>query len=157
MIQTSDLAILKKYRARRAPSGEGLTPFSTDEIRWFFNSYYMRLEMRRLWATLTLACGLRAGEVASLPESIAKDPDVDCSEIFPITVVGKFNKVRKILGPQFLMRLLREYRNSPERLHRAGRWDLANGVTGGLFSCVPSVTTDIKTVVISELTYRATS
>ncbi len=130
MIQTSDLAIPKKYRARRAPSCEGLTPFSTDEIRWFFDSHYMRLEMRRLWATLALACGLRADEVASLPECIAKDPDIDRNDIFPVAIVGKFNKVRKILVPRFLMRLLWEYRNSTERLRRAGRWDLANGVTG---------------------------
>ena len=129
-IQTSDLIIPKKYRAKRAPASEGLAPFSSEEIRWFFDSYYMRLEMRRLWAMLALACGLRADEVASLPETVVKDPDIACRDMFPITVVGKFSKMRKVLVPKFLMRLLWEYRNSPVRLRRAGKWDLANGVAG---------------------------
>ncbi|WP_080403156.1 site-specific integrase [Burkholderia ubonensis] len=129
MVQTSDLAIPKKYRGRQATSGAGLKPFSTEEIRWFFDSHYMRLEMRRLWGALALTCGLRADEVATLPEGVAEDPSLAEREIFSATVVGKFNKARRILIPRFLMHLLWQYRNSPERLHRAVRWDLVNGPT----------------------------
>lgn len=129
MIQTSDLAIPKKYRAKQDTSGAGLTPFSTEEIRWFFGSHYMRLDMRRLWAALALTCGLRADEVATLPEDIAEDPAIAGRNVFSARIVGKFNKERTILIPRFLMQLLWQYRNSPERLHRAGRWDLANGPT----------------------------
>jgi integrase len=46
---------------------------------------------------------------------------------FQVTIVGKFNKERKVLIPKFLMTSLWSYKNSPERMRRAGKWDLLNG------------------------------
>jgi integrase len=127
MVQTTDLVIPKKYRSKDTASDEGLTPFSTEEITLLFDSRYMQLSGRRLWAALALTCGLRADEVATLPESVADDPTLSPKRIFRAKVVGKFNKGREILIPRFLMYMLWQYRNSPERLRRAARWDLIHG------------------------------
>ncbi|WP_373976298.1 site-specific integrase [Chitinibacter sp. SCUT-21] len=127
MIQTSDLTIPKKYKSKNESLGEALTPYSATELRVFFDSKYMRLENRKLWGELGLACGLRAMEVAGFPEDIVVDPALSDKTVFEVTILGKFNKERKILIPLFLMQSLWVFKNSPERLRRAAKWDLDKG------------------------------
>ncbi|MBR8093135.1 tyrosine-type recombinase/integrase [Burkholderia cenocepacia] len=131
MIQTTDLAIPKKYGSKKAEIGTGLTPFTVEELKMFFDSYHMRLDSRKLWAELALACGLRAAEVAALSESAVVNPLLSSIAAFPVRITGKFNKERTILIPGFLMAALWQYRNSTERLRRAAKWDLVHGADSG--------------------------
>lgn len=127
MIQTSDLAIPKKYKSKQEALGDSLMPFNAEEIRAFFDTKYMKSDGRRLWAQLALASGLRAHEIALLHESAVENPETSAKAAFQVTIVGKFNKERKILIPKFLMTHLWSYKNSSERMRRVGRWDLSNG------------------------------
>ncbi len=127
MIQSSDLAIPKKYKNKLAALTDRLAPFSAEELGQFFGSHYLRLDIRRLASNLAVASGLRAGEVVTLTENVIEDPDVSAKPFFIVSITGKFNKERKILVPRFLMKMLWQYKNSPEHLHRAGKWDLRQG------------------------------
>lgn len=131
MIQTSDLTIPKKYRSKMEALGESLTPYNAEELRWFFGSKYMRLDGRKLWAELALSCGLRADEVVSLKEDLITCPSLSTKSVFEVKVLGKFNKERKFLIPRFLMESLWEYKNSPDRLRRAAKWDMREGSSIG--------------------------
>jgi len=126
-IQTTDLIIPKKYKNRKAALDDDLAPYSADELRWFFDSHYMRTETRKRCADLAVVCGLRAEEVATFPESAVEDPSICGKSLFTVKILGKFNKERKILIPRFLMEELWAYKNSFDRLHRAGKWDLRKG------------------------------
>jgi len=128
IIQTSDLTIPKKYKSKKEALGV-LAPFNAEELRWLFDSEYMRLDGRKLWAELALSCGLRASEVASLPEDVVVSPELSAKNVFEVTILGKFNKERKILIPRFLMGSLWQFKNSPERMQRAAKWDLHQGVS----------------------------
>jgi site-specific recombinase XerD len=128
-IETSDLTIPKKYKSKREALDNSLTPFNEEEIRWLFESKYMRLDGRKLWAELALSCGLRASEVASLPEDVVVSPVLSAKAVFEVTILGKFNKERKILIPQFLMGSLWQFKNSPDRMRRAAKWDLHYGAS----------------------------
>lgn len=129
MIQTSDLTIPKKYKPKQWALDDSLAPFNTEELRWLFDSEYMRLDGRRLWAELGLACGLRASEVASLPEDVVVSPALSAMTVFEVKILGKFNKERKILIPRFLMESLWLYKNSSDRMFRAAKWDLRQGAS----------------------------
>ena len=127
LIQTSDLVIPKRYRSKQEAHSAALTPFNATELRWMLNTHYMRLSSRRLWAELAYACGLRAKEIATLAENIVVNPTLSGKAFFEVKVLGKFNKERRIVVPLRLMESLWQFKNSPERLHRAGLWDLASG------------------------------
>jgi integrase len=127
MIQTSDLVIPKKYKSKQEALGDTLMPFSAEEIRVFFDCKYMKSDGRRLWAELALASGFRAHEIGLLQDSAVENPEMSTKAAFQVTIVGKFNKERKVLIPKFLMTSLWSYKNSPERMRRAGKWDLLNG------------------------------
>lgn len=126
-IQTTDLAIPIKYKNRSAAVDDDLMPYSAEELGWFFGSNYMGIGTRKLCADLAVVCGLRAEEVSTFPERGAEDPAVSGKSLYTVEIVGKYNKHRNILIPQFLMRALWEHKNSPERLLRAGKWDLREG------------------------------
>jgi len=128
MIQTTDLVIPKKYKSKRITTDDDLTPYSATELKYLFDSQYMRLEGRRLWAQLAFVCGLRAMEAAGFPEANVEDPALTDTTSFAIRINGKFNKERKILVPRFLMDALWQYKNSPERLGRAAKWDQVHGI-----------------------------
>lgn len=128
MIQTTDLVIPKKYKTKKTDLDDDLTPYSAEELKQLFESRYMRLETRRLWAQLAFVCGLRAMEVAAFPEASVENPEMSEKTSFSVRIVGKFNKERTILVPRFLMEALWQHKNSPERLRRAAKWDLAQGV-----------------------------
>jgi integrase len=128
-IQTSDMAIPKKYKRKKAALRDGLMPYTTDELKHLFESQYLGLESRRLWAQLAFACGLRAMEVAGFPEVAAENPELTDKMSFEVRIVGKFNKERTFLVPRFLMEALWQHRNSPERLRRCAKWDLAHGTS----------------------------
>ncbi|MEI6002443.1 tyrosine-type recombinase/integrase [Paraburkholderia bengalensis] len=130
MIQTTDLAIPKKYRSKKAALDDGLTPYTAEELKVLFDSHYMRIDTRKLWAELALACGLRASEVTALCESAVVNPTLSSITAFPVRVTGKFNKERMVLLPRFLMHALWQYRNSAERMRRAVKWDLVHGADG---------------------------
>ena len=130
MVQTSDLAIPKKYKKKAAALDDGLTPCSLQELTWFFGSDHMQLAGRRLWAHMAYVCGLRAHEVVSLPEGVVVQPSKSGPMAFPFRVVGKGNKERTVLVPPFLMEELYRYKNSEERIHRAAKWDLRYGADG---------------------------
>lgn len=127
MIQTTDLVIPKKYKAKKAALDDTLSPYSAEELKTLFESHYMRLDGRKLWTQLAFVCGLRASEVASFPEPIVENPALTAKTSFPVSILGKFNKERTILVPRFLMESLWVYKNSPERLRRAAKWDMAHG------------------------------
>ncbi|MDR5736035.1 site-specific integrase [Caballeronia sp. LZ025] len=131
MVQTADLAIPKRYKSKMAELNEGLTPYTVEELKMLFDSDHMRLDSRKLWAELALACGLRAAEVAALSESAVVNPSLSSTTAFPVRVTGKFNKERMVLLPHFLMLGLWEYRNSAERMRRAAKWDLVHGADVG--------------------------
>lgn len=127
MVQTSDLAIPKKYKKKTAALDDGLTPYSLQELTWLFGSEHMQLAGRRLWAQMAYVCGLRAHEVVALPEDAVVQPSGGAPRAFPFRVLGKGNKERTVLVPTFLMEALYLYKNSDERLHRAAKWDLRYG------------------------------
>lgn len=129
MIQTSDLTIPKKYKSKQEALGDALTPYNAEELHWLFDSKYMCLDGRKLWAKLALACGLRASEVASLPEDVVVSPALSAKTAFEVKILGKFNKERKILIPRFLMESLWQFKNSPERMRRAAKWDMCYGAS----------------------------
>lgn len=131
MVQTSDLAIPKKYKSKSDAMDDELTPYSLQELNCFFGSKHMKLAGRRLWAQLAHACGLRAHEVTSLPEDVVVQPSKSGPKVFPVRVLGKGNKERTILVPTFLMEALYRYKNSDERLRRAAKWDLEHGSDSG--------------------------
>lgn len=130
MVQTSDLAIPKKYKRKAAALDDGLTPYSLQELTWFFGSDHMKLAGRRLWAQMAYVCGLRAHEVVALPEGVVVQPSGSAPRAFPFRVLGKGNKERTVLVPTFLMDELYRFKNSDERLHRAAKWDLRYGAGG---------------------------
>jgi len=125
-IQTSDLTIPKKYKSK-AGALNVLAPFSSEELEWLFKSKYMQIESRRLWAELSVSCGLRADEVARFPEDAVESPSLSNKGAFPVKIIGKFTKERTILVPRFMMERLWQFKNSPERLRRAAKWDLHYG------------------------------
>jgi len=127
LIQTSDLSIPRKYRSKGEALAEGLTPFDAQELEWFFSSKHMLAPGRRLWAQLAHVCGLRAHEVAELSEEFIVQPSRAHASLYPVRVLGKFNKERTILIPRFLMDALYVYKNSDDRLLRAAKWDVKHG------------------------------
>lgn len=126
VVQTNDLSIPKKYRQKKLPH-DVLTPFTKYELELFFKSNYMVYPTRKLWAELAMLAGLRAFEVAALPEHAVQDPSVTNQSAFYVKIFGKFDKERTVLIPRTLMVRLWLHLNSPERLDRAMRWDLKHG------------------------------
>ena len=127
MAQTSDLTIPKKFKAKSEALDDSLAPFSSEELKWLLGSNHMQLESRRLWAHLALVCGLRAHEVAALPEDAVVQPNRAGAAAFHVRVLGKGNKERTVLVPKFLMEKLNDYKNAEQRLYRAAKWDLEHG------------------------------
>ena len=124
-IQTSDLSIPKKYNIKNAK--DKLMPFVKQEIDWLFNSQYMQQTSRRLWAELACVSGFRADDVAQFPEDLVVNPSLTVAKVYPCKITGKNNKARTILIPAFLMESLWQYKNSPDRLRRAAKWDQLYG------------------------------
>lgn len=126
-IQTTDLVIPKKYKAKKTDLDDDLTPYSAKELKQLFESRYMQLEGRRLWAQLAFICGLRAMEAAAFPEAAVENPELSEKTSFAVRIAGKLNKERTILVPRFLMDALWQHKDSPERLRRAAKWDMRHG------------------------------
>ena len=127
VIQTSDLAIPKKYKSKNRNLDDGLSPYTPEELTCLFSSAYLQADSRRLWAELALICGLRASEIVDLEEAVVCDPATGTSKVYSVQIVGKFNKSRKIMIPRSLMVTLWAYKNSTDRHKRAGKWDLHYG------------------------------
>lgn len=123
LVQTNDLTIPKKIQQKQIGLNDGLSPFSQKELQQLYSTSYMQAESRRLWADLSLLCGLRAFEVTLLNESEIVDTSLDETKVYSVDILGKFNKHRQILVPRSLMARLWTYKNSTERLKRSVRWD----------------------------------
>lgn len=122
-IQSNDLTIPRKHQQKKLVLNEGLAPFNQNELKNFYSTAYMQAESRQLWADLALLCGLRAFEVTLLRETEIVDIDLDETKVYAVDILGKLNKYRQILIPRSLMSHLWEYKNSPERMKRAAKWD----------------------------------
>lgn len=125
-IQTSDLAIPKKYKQKSLPS-DLLCPYSQEEISLLYSSRHLSLVTRRLWVDLGLLSGLRAFEVAGFLESNVIDTRERAQSAYHVTIIGKGNKERQILIPYSVMQRLWFYRNSTDRLKRATLWEIYYG------------------------------
>ncbi|TFH89481.1 tyrosine-type recombinase/integrase [Vibrio ouci] len=123
VVQTNDLTIPKKFQQKKIGLNDGLSPFSQKELQHLYSTSYMQAESRRLWADLSLLCGLRAFEVILLNESEIVDTSLDETKVYSVNILGKFNKHRQILVSRSLMARLWTYKNSAERLKRSARWD----------------------------------
>lgn len=128
VVQTSDIAIPKKYRTKNLNLDDRLAPYTPTELKHIFSSTYLQADSRRLWTELALVCGLRASEIVNFEETNIYDPTTNVDKIYSVQIVGKFNKSRKIMIPRLLMSKLWNYKNSAERLKRAGRWDCLYGL-----------------------------
>ncbi|MCG8315523.1 MAG: site-specific integrase [Pseudomonadales bacterium] len=129
VIQTTDLSIPKKYRQKIA-ARDVLSPYTKEELVVFYGTRYMSYPTRRLWADMALVVGLRASEIAAFSEDKAVNPFEDGNHSYYVNIVGKGNKERDVLVPRSLMTRLWEYRNTMDRLARAAKWDIKNGLDG---------------------------
>jgi len=123
VVQTNDLTIPRKHQQKKMVLNNGLSPFSQKELQHFYSSNYIQAVSRRLWADLSLFCGLRAYEVTLLNESTIIDTNLDETKVYTVDILGKFNKHRPILVPRSLMTRLWSYKNSGEHLKRSAKWD----------------------------------
>jgi site-specific recombinase XerD len=123
VVQTSDLIIPKKNKQKKMIFNDGLSPYNKEELERFYSTEYMQTESRKLWADLSLLCGLRAVEVTLLNETEIIDTYLDETTVYSVRILGKFNKYREILVPRSFMARLWCYKNSPERLRRSSKWD----------------------------------
>ncbi len=123
VVQTNDLTIPRKHQQKKMVLNDGLSPFSQKELQNFYSTSYIQADSRRLWADLSLLCGLRAFEVTLLNESEVVDTNLDETKVYNVDIIGKFNKHRQILVPRSLMTRLWVYKNSGEHLKRSAKWD----------------------------------
>lgn len=126
-VQTSDLVIPKKYRQKSLPSDQ-LSPYTQEELASLYATQYLKSPARRLWVDLALLTGMRAFEIADFQDIHVIDPSLDNLASYHATIIGKGNKERQILVPRTLMQRLWTYKNNNERISRAIKWEVSNGV-----------------------------
>lgn len=121
-VQTHDLRIPKKYRAKTRAFDSDLCPYTNNELYQLINDPSVQnAPNKKIWVQLGYRCGLRAFEVASLncDDFNAKA----ASHMHEVIITGKKGKLRKAYIPLDLFEQIRDFKNSAEQLKRRQKWE----------------------------------
>ena len=152
-IWTTTLALPRKITQKQTSPEDGLQPYSLSELTSLIESDTLQIKNYALWAELGYRCGLRAMDVVQINYEDIRNPEIDPTVQFKITLfASKGNKTRRFTLSRELMKKLWGFVNADEYAKRRVKYETKNGLESKLPIFISKVGNRISKRSVGNLT-----